>query len=67
MTKKLKVLAPSKIIFSREHVVVYGKPTILGFLDTAVQGVPDLFPDLTPQSLLKPIQNFINYERRLGK
>lgn len=29
--------------------------------------LPVLFPDLTPQSLLEPIQNFINYERRLGK
>lgn len=29
--------------------------------------LPDLFPNLTPQSLLKPIQDFLEYERRFGK
>lgn len=29
--------------------------------------LPDLFPDLTPQGLLRPIQDFINYKRRLGR
>lgn len=28
---------------------------------------PDLFPDLTPQVLLKPITEFIDYERRFGR
>ena len=47
-------------------------PHTSGFmpLQTAYAGwefLPDLFPNLTPQSLLQTIQNFINYERRLGK
>lgn len=29
--------------------------------------LPDLFPDLTPQSLLSPIQDFLEYERRFGR
>ena len=29
--------------------------------------LPDLFPDLTPQGLLKPIQEFLKYERRFGR
>lgn len=73
---------------------------ILGFLDTANQGLPDLvirtgvkegevphtsgfmplqtvyagwvfledlFPNLTPQTLLEPIKDFIGYERRFGR
>lgn len=28
---------------------------------------PDLFPDLTPQALLKPITEFIDYEGRFGR
>lgn len=36
-------------------------------LDTATQALPDLFPDLTPQTLLTPIQDFLEYQRRLGK
>jgi len=47
-------------------------PHTSGFmpLQTAYAGwvfLPDLFPDLTPQTLLQPIKDFINYERRLGK
>jgi len=29
--------------------------------------LPELFPDLTPQTLLRPIVDFIKYERRFGK
>lgn len=29
--------------------------------------LPDLFPNLTPQTLLGPIKDFIDYERRFGK
>lgn len=29
--------------------------------------LPDLFPDLTPQALLNPIKDFIEYERRFGR
>lgn len=47
-------------------------PHTSGFmpLQTAYAGwvfLPDLFPDLTPQDLLRPMQSFIDYERRLGK
>lgn len=47
-------------------------PHTSGFMpiQTAYSGwefIPDLFPDLTPESLLPPIQNFIDYERRQGK
>lgn len=47
-------------------------PHTSGFmpLQTAYSGwvfLPDLFPDLTPQALLKPIQDFIEYERRFGR
>jgi len=47
-------------------------PHTSGFmpLQTAYAGwafLPDLFPDLTPQSLLKPISDFVGYERRLGR
>jgi len=47
-------------------------PHTSGFmpLQTAYSGwvfLPDLFPNLTPQVLLGPIKNFLEYERRLGK
>lgn len=47
-------------------------PHTSGFLplQTAYSGwvfLPDLFPNLTPPSLLKPIEDFLVYERRLGK
>lgn len=29
--------------------------------------LPDLFPNLTPQTLLEPIKDFIEYERRMGR
>lgn len=29
--------------------------------------IPDLFPDLTPERLLLSIQNFLGYQRRLGR
>lgn len=29
--------------------------------------IPDLFPDLTPERLLRSIQNFLGYQRRLGR
>ena len=47
-------------------------PHTSGFmpLQTAYSGwafLPDLFPNLTPRTLLQPIKDFINYERRLGR
>jgi undecaprenyl diphosphate synthase len=47
-------------------------PHTSGFmpLQTAYSGwifLPDLFPNLTPQTLLKPIQEFLEYERRFGR
>lgn len=47
-------------------------PHTSGFmpLQTTYSGwffLPDLFPNLTPQSLLKPIQDFLGYERRFGR
>lgn len=39
-------------------------------LQTAYSGwvfLADLFPDLTPDSLLSPIQDFLEYERRFGR
>lgn len=47
-------------------------PHTSGFmpLQTAYSGwvfLPDLFPDLTPQTLLQPITEFIDYERRFGR
>lgn len=47
-------------------------PHTSGFmpLQTAYSGwvfLPDLFPNLTPQSLLNPIQGFLGYERRFGR
>lgn len=51
----------------KPEIIKRNPQAILGFLDTAAQVLPDLFPDMTPQSLLRPMQDFINYERRLGK
>lgn len=47
-------------------------PHTSGFmpLQTAYSGwvfLPDLFPSLTPQTLLRPIKDFIEYERRFGR
>lgn len=47
-------------------------PHTSGFmpLQTTYSGwvfLPDLFPNLTPQALLAPIQDFIEYERRFGR
>jgi undecaprenyl diphosphate synthase len=47
-------------------------PHTSGFmpLQTAYAGwvfLPDLFPDLTPESLLLPIKEFLEYERRRGR
>lgn len=47
-------------------------PHTSGFmpLQTVYSGwvfLPDLFPNLTPQALLQPIQDFTNYDRRLGR
>lgn len=47
-------------------------PHTSGFmpLQTAYSGwafLPDLFPDLSPQSLLDSIQEFIEYDRRFGR
>lgn len=47
-------------------------PHTSGFmpLQTAYAGwvfMPDLFPNLTPPSLLKPVQDFLGYERRFGR
>ena len=47
-------------------------PHTSGFmpLQTAYSGwafLPDLFPNLAPQTLLKPIQEFLEYERRFGR
>lgn len=86
------ILSPESILASPQ--------TILGFLDTVGQPLPDLvirtgmkeggplhtsgfmplqtadsvwwfspvlFPDLTPQDILVPIQQFLRYERRFGK
>jgi undecaprenyl diphosphate synthase len=46
-------------------------PHTSGFMpmQTAYSGwifMEDLFPDLTPQALLKSVSNFVEYERRLG-
>ena len=47
-------------------------PHTSGFmpLQTTYSGwvfLPELFPDLEPQALLKPIKEFLDYERRLGR
>lgn len=47
-------------------------PHTSGFmpLQTTYSGwafIPDLFPNLTPESLLKPIQDFLEYEMRHGR
>lgn len=47
-------------------------PHISGFmpLQTTYSGwlfLPDLFPDLTPQTFLQPIKKFLDYERRMGR